>query len=378
MIQRKTISRVSRRGSVVALSPAFLTMLAVMAAFMIDYGYLTAAKSRMQSAADSAVLAAAMRIGNDNTAETREDAKLWARNFSYLNLPEKGDVLSLEEVEFGTWDPNSEIFTPSNIDAPNAVRATVRRDGDNARSVSTFFMSIFGQEEVGINATAIAILSSASAFEEAMPLALRAPGFGSVDDDVAEKNPGKEGPSSPADGEAFQVGEQVIVAAYGTSSGPPVHLALDLSTPGDGSNNADVNDVLKGREPGVKMQVGYEYEVFNQGTGNNSFVGALEDRIDTPYTDELRDVVLPIVETTDGSRNGDGELTGTVRISDFVAVHLDETLEIEVEDPNRPGKTITNYYIVGTVTSKRAVGGSGGETPGGAGGGSVVATGIVN
>ena len=46
-----------------------------------------------------------------------------------------------------------------------------------------------------------------------------------------------------------------------------------------------------------------------------------------------RDVVMAVVETIAGSRDGDGQLTGEVRITDFVSVHIDGIVERAHPDP---------------------------------------------
>jgi hypothetical protein len=80
---------------------------------------------------------------------------------------------------------------------------------------------------------------------------------------------------------------------------------------------------------------------------------------------------MPIVETTNTSRDFNGHLTGEVRVSDFVGVHLDGTVEYDVVDPSNPSKTITVKYLMGTITNRRAETFWGGATPSGAGGGTV-------
>ena len=358
-----------RRGTALLTAILMMVMLCMLAAVTIDLGFVYGSKSRMQSAADAAALAAVMRIGNDNTAESREEAQAWAIGFANHNLIGMGDVLVPDDVVFGAWDPATETFTEG-VATPNAVQVQVRRDGVNADSVGGFFMSIFGMSEIPVTTSATATISNASA-AEGMPMALRAPDFGSVDPDVSKNNPGKDGPSSPQNGVSFEPGDSVVVAIYGKGSQPPVHLTLDIDAEGAGAAEADVKKILKGKTDLVEMQVGDEAYVFNEGTGSASYGEALDDRLNLAADDSGRDIVMPVVGTIAGSRDGDDQLTGKVRIADFVSVHLDETVDVDVVDPDNPTKTIKVKYLMGTITNRRAETSWGGATPSGAGGGSV-------
>ncbi|MFQ5732899.1 MAG: hypothetical protein ACE5KM_13225 [Planctomycetaceae bacterium] len=150
-----------------------------------------------------------------------------------------------------------------------------------------------------------------------------------------------------------------------------MHLTLDINADGPGAAEADVKKILKGESKSVEIQVGDEAMVFNGGTGSGGYGEALDDRLALPDADPGRDVVLPVVETLPDSRDADGKLTGKVRISDFVSVHLDGIVETDVADPDDSSKTITVRYLMGTVTSRRAETSWGGGTANGAGGGTV-------
>ena len=368
--------RRQRRGTALLISIFMIIMLCMLSAVMVDYGYMHASQSRMQSAADAAALAAAMRIGNENTAEARAEAQAWAVNFANYNLPGLGHVLVTDDIVFGNWDPADESFDPSD-EAPNAVQVLVRRDGTNTESVATFFMNIFGVADIGLTASATATLSPTSAME-GMPLALRGPDFGPVDPQITADNPGKDGPSSPWNGKYFEVGDEVIVAIYGKGKRSPVHLTLDIDADGPGAAEADVKKILRGDMDPVEMQVGDEAYVFGGGTGSGSYGEALDDRLDLAFDDPGRNIGMPVVETLYDSRDEDGQLIGKVRVSDFVSVHLDEIVEVDVVDPDNASKTITVRYLMGTIRNRRAETSWGGATPSGAGGGSIIVVELVH
>jgi len=364
-----TRSRPSRRGAALLASLVMIVMLCMLAAVMVDLGYLHGCKSRMQDAADAAALAATMRIGNENNSESRAEARAWAIGFANHNLEGMGDVLVTEDVVFGRWDPSSETFAV-NENAPNAVQVMVRRDGVNTDRVAGFFMNIFGATELGLTASSTATMSGSSS-AEGVPMALRAPGFGDIDADFSEANPDKDGPSGPSNGNSFEVGEEVIIAIDGKGKDSSVQLTLDIDGNGGNASEGSVKDVLEGKSDLAEMQVGDEANIFSEGTGDDGFGEALEDRLELADNDPGRDLVMPVVETTNDSRGGDGKLSGKVRIADFVSVHLDRVVEETIPDPKNDKKTIKVRYLMGTVTTRRAETSWGGGTPSGAGGGTV-------
>ena len=208
-------------------------------------------------------------------------------------------------------------------------------------------MNLFGQPTADVVASAVAA-RMAVATATLVPASLRAPGFGPVDPKIAEANPGKDGPSEPADGVAFQTGEQVTVFVFGKGPKSPVHLVLDLE-PFNGV--AEIDRILSGESPGVPLSAGDRLPVWNEGTGNGGFGGKLEDRLDD--ADPANDtIIVPILATLPGSRNADGQLVGDLEVVDFAAVRLDAVIEVDIPDPNKPDdptKTITIRLLVGTI-----------------------------
>lgn len=363
--------RHQRRGSALFICLAMITGICLLSTVIIDLGYLYGCRSRMQNAADAAALAAAMRIGNDNTEASRDEAANYAISFANQNLPGRGSVLTGDDVVFGMWDPANKAFTEGGS-APNAVKVVVRRDGNNGQSVGTFFMGMFGTRDVSIATVATATIAPASSVV-GIPMALRGPGFGDVDPKVSDANPGKDGPSSPWNDSFFEVGEEVVVATYGQGSQPPVHLTLDL-----GPTPAEVMKLLKGGSVPIEIQVGDEVKVFNKGVGSNNYCESLDERLSLAADDPGRDIIMAVVEILPDSRDGSGKLTGDVRVSDFVGVHLDGIDTIWVNDPNKPSKQIKIKQLIGTITNKRTITSWGGATPSGAGGGTVTIPELVN
>jgi Flp pilus assembly protein TadG len=143
-----------RRGSILAMMPAIIVVLCMIAGFAVDMGYLYSVHSDLQSGADAAAFAGALQLRTQPGSKA-SDVRKPAIRYAQLNAPQFGSVLVTADITLGVWDFNTKTFTPTNTE-PNAVRTTVRRDGANTASVSTFFMPVFGVNDVGVTATAIA------------------------------------------------------------------------------------------------------------------------------------------------------------------------------------------------------------------------------
>jgi hypothetical protein len=119
-----------------------------MVAFAVDIGYITTTKAEVQNAADSAALAAAACLHLTPT-EIRAEARKYVESH---HAASKQLELDDSDVEFGNWDLNTKVFTPSGTDIGNAVRVTVRRP-----DAPHFFGRIFGRQFFDTSASAIAM-----------------------------------------------------------------------------------------------------------------------------------------------------------------------------------------------------------------------------
>lgn len=347
-------------GTAVFLTAISMAMLAGFAALAVDLGYLYLAKGELQRAADAAALAGAGVLITEDGVDS-QGATDTATLIAAANRAAGQDVVLLPgDVGIGRYDAPLDLscpFVPVGDDSANAVRVTaVRAD------IALFFANIFGISSTRLSASAVA---ARVPVEEGgvVPIALRSPGFGPVNPDIAEQNPGKDGPSYPSNGEAFELGEEVVVFLFGKGPRPPIHLTLDLP---DFEGVAETDKMLSGDMPPAPVFIGYEMPIWNQGSGDGNFGEKLGDRLenDDPADDT---VVMPIVETTVASRNEDGELVGNVRIVDFVGVRLDHIEEVDVPNPkfpDNPAKNITIRRLVGVVVPAVISNGQGTDTPG--------------
>ncbi|HQY44930.1 MAG TPA: TadG family pilus assembly protein [Paracoccaceae bacterium] len=60
-----------------------------------------------------------------------------------LGSNEVGDVVAAEDIEFGTWDPATRVFTPD-PDSISAVKVVAHRDRSRGNGVTTFLLSAAG------------------------------------------------------------------------------------------------------------------------------------------------------------------------------------------------------------------------------------------
>ncbi len=354
-----------RRAVVFVLTLVMATVLIGFAALTIDVGMMYSVKAELQRTADVAALAGVQDL-RDADPSSVEVARLTVVEYVARNPllnhqqalfdPQHGAVFgraTVHEAE-GRVD-----FVPGAA-PPNAVKVTVGYDLDY------LFAGIFGLRHKIIRATALAAVPPPRT-ADVVPASLPVPGFGPVDPDIAEQNPGKTSPSEPGDSEEFQPGEEVAVFMFGMGPRQPVHLVLDIT---DGNGVAELNRLLATeeslggeREP-ANVSIGDEFYVWNEGTGNANFGEKLETRLNDydPYNNT---VVMPIIETIEGSRDDNGDLVGKVRIVDFIAVTLTEIREVEVPVPDNPDRFMTISVMYGNVVELFSGEGNGFDTTSG-------------
>ncbi|HUG68359.1 MAG TPA: pilus assembly protein TadG-related protein [Pirellulaceae bacterium] len=143
-----------RHGAALILVLAVLVVLLGMAVLMVDLGYLMAVKSRVQSAADGASMAGALRLRADYEDPKFGDLAAIAIKFAELNQPSIKGVLKKSDIEIGEWDSASRLFSPG-ASHTNAVRVTVRRNSSQSSSVTLFLGNTFGSKEADLNVVSV-------------------------------------------------------------------------------------------------------------------------------------------------------------------------------------------------------------------------------
>ena len=367
--------RSKRLASTLTLFPLYLTIVFVVGAIAVDFGRFQFEKSKLQNAADAAATAAAMRLGNGIDDESVEEAYVYASHFANLNERHEGEVLTTDDIEFGTWDFGKREFNPlpdSKRDETGAIRVTVRRGAQNTTGISTSFMQLFGVGKVRASRTAVAVLTPSSS-AMVIPLALR-----NVDEDpVAPSLAHIDIPSRPEDNVQFAVGEKVDLLMYGPNA-PASHLALRWDSNGDNASRSSVKSVLSGQDDHVEMEVGDMVSVFDSGRGNGEFGDALVQRLGAANGSPKRRVVLPIVEEQPSTRDIHQNIVGRFRVVDFAAVQLSRRYSKNIKDPDDLSKNVNVYIIEGHIVNKRSNMGTGGGSPSGVGGRSTTIVELVD
>ena len=141
-----------RRGVALMFITIMLVVLLGMVAMAVDIGYVVLTRTQLQVAADAAALAGAAYMG-----QSREAVVAAARKFAaYHTAAGKPVELADSDVEFGTWNSGTRVFTPTGI-LGNAIRVTARRDAAHGGSPGLFFGRVLGRFQFTSRASAVAV-----------------------------------------------------------------------------------------------------------------------------------------------------------------------------------------------------------------------------
>ena len=167
-----------RKGNVLVMAAFMMVLMIAFVAFAVDVGYLYTCKNELQRTADSAAIAAAWELMNEdgptgyaNFSLMSANAHETAEQFAALN-PVGTDVPSLGDgdVEVGYMvdpsDPNGVLLPAVGPIAPNAVRVRVQRTELQNGEVPLFFARVLGYDSAAAEAEATAaLLSNISGFK---------------------------------------------------------------------------------------------------------------------------------------------------------------------------------------------------------------------
>jgi Flp pilus assembly protein TadG len=119
----------------------------------IDMSYFYAMRGQIQTSADSAALAGAMRMSN--TTEMKAEAKKYAQ----MNVAGDNQILADADIQRGSWNFDSKTFTVGGANA-NAVRVITRMSQANGNPAGTFLAGVLGFNNVNISTSAVAAYST--------------------------------------------------------------------------------------------------------------------------------------------------------------------------------------------------------------------------
>jgi len=352
-----------RRGVAAVFVMVLLPVIVGFAALTVDVGYLYNVKTELQNSADAGAMAAAAQLAQPDLFVGTPSGV--AQQYANLNSPDHGNVVAASDVHVGFWDSATGTFTEGGLPA-NAVRVIARRSEANGNPVGLLFAAALGRTYTDVAAAATAAVAIAPPkTAEIVPVALPGPGFGPVDPKIAAGNPFKLGPSEPADGIRFQIGEEIVLATLG--KGPQSSVGLELAI-NEYCASCDISNMLQGASPPFPLTIEDEIHVNVEDSARE-----LLERLEDAY-DDNDIVIVPVLGILPGSRDAAGELTGPVEIVDFVAVRVTGEKEFEMTDPTDPGKTLTTRNVVGSIVAVVSGSGFGSGTAGTFSDGSVKST----
>ena len=169
--RRNRNSRNQRRGNILVLSAVMMVMVMAFVAFALDLGSVCVARGELQRCADSAAMAAAWDLINNDPALTGSSNYTTLKNNSRAKATQYAlwnKVLSASpavpnaDVEVGVMtDPTAENATINTTSTyvPNAVRVTVRRTSGTNGAINFAFGRVLGKfsQEAEAQATAAMI-----------------------------------------------------------------------------------------------------------------------------------------------------------------------------------------------------------------------------
>jgi hypothetical protein len=160
--RRRRAKHSEERGSVTIFVVLSLGALIGIAAWATETGRMWQAKNQLQAVADVASLAGVGSLLSNNFTTVDQAA---ARTAATSYGPEHnvlGDVLSISgtDVEAGSWDMETETFTPlpgsTDPDVVRAVRVRTRRDAIANGPIPTILGRAVGVDSVSVNSEAVA------------------------------------------------------------------------------------------------------------------------------------------------------------------------------------------------------------------------------
>lgn len=150
----------------------FLLISLMFSSLAIDFGYYYAAKNKLQTAADSATMAATQELYRSiqvDPSDKMDDARAQAEALVTENEPNLS--LDTDDVLFGFVDPATKTYNPATFRTPsnnadyastggyNAVRVRVRKTSDSPNNgLNTIMANLMGITRMNTQATAVALV----------------------------------------------------------------------------------------------------------------------------------------------------------------------------------------------------------------------------
>jgi Flp pilus assembly protein TadG len=149
-------------GTVLIYVTLGLTVFLGFSALAIDGSYLYFMSNRAQTSADAAALAGVSQLEEGDEVVRAEAIDFAAKN---LTVASYGNVLQNADVDIGTWNSGTRVFTDGATPA-DAVQVVVRMDDTNSNPLQLFFAAALGSPEGGVAALAVATLGGGESLGE--------------------------------------------------------------------------------------------------------------------------------------------------------------------------------------------------------------------
>lgn len=174
------------RGAITPILAAGLAMALGLMALTIDLGQLFVGKNELQNIADAAALAGAKKLiqakdpNNPGLAAVYCSEAISTAQAVAAENRSFGETMTVTgaDVTLGQWDLTSGSFTRTGCSTNpldvTAIQVTVRRDGTDNPSLSTFFGGLLGVPQMNTSATAVAYLGLAGTSSLSIPFAVPA------------------------------------------------------------------------------------------------------------------------------------------------------------------------------------------------------------
>ncbi|MFB9233508.1 TadE/TadG family type IV pilus assembly protein [Pseudohalocynthiibacter aestuariivivens] len=140
----------------------FVVMIFV-SAVAVDVANLMAARNQLQVAADTAAHAALyFRDTNDEDAAKAKAVELASAGMPVLVY---GEVLSTDDVQFGTWDFDAQAFSADST-SRTAVMVTTRRLSERSNSIASYLFQFAGKSDWDVITSAVFTTYKPTCFRE--------------------------------------------------------------------------------------------------------------------------------------------------------------------------------------------------------------------
>lgn len=136
---KKRMHFAARRGATLVLVAIMLLVIGAMTAFALELAGVYGGVNELQTGADAAALAGALRLQRTPGVSVANQTSAWATNNSAFVRPV---TVSVSDVSGGFWDPAAGTFTPGAWATANAVRTTARQ------TLTLFFGAVVGTNTI--------------------------------------------------------------------------------------------------------------------------------------------------------------------------------------------------------------------------------------